>query len=188
MLVALSAILLSICGLFIAIYEASLIRQSQKASVWPHVQVGVSMMQEGITLHVQNSGVGPARILAGAVWYKGEIQKDWNDLLGNILGEKSGSVGFNLSLINGTVFPVSSEPKTIFELTMDGNGADPEVIDQLRQAILSGEVDVTVCYSSVFDECWTSSLQDVLGRTRGVEPAGDSGEVRSCESAQHSGI
>ncbi len=38
-LIGLSAVLLSVCGLFIAIYEASLIRQAQRASVWPYVEV-----------------------------------------------------------------------------------------------------------------------------------------------------
>ncbi len=38
-LIGLSALLLSLCGLSIAIYEASLIRQALRASVWPYVEV-----------------------------------------------------------------------------------------------------------------------------------------------------
>lgn len=75
-LIGLSALLLSLCGLFIAIYEASLIRQSQRASVWPYVEVGGTINPDRISLRVQNTGVGPARIRAAAVTYKGETQAD----------------------------------------------------------------------------------------------------------------
>lgn len=39
-LVALAAVLLSLCGLFVAIYETTLIRQEQRASAWPSLMVG----------------------------------------------------------------------------------------------------------------------------------------------------
>jgi hypothetical protein len=41
-------------------------------------------------------------------------------------------------------------------------------------------VNVTVCYGSVCDECWTSRLQDVVRRLRGLERPGGSREVASC--------
>ena len=62
-LIALSAVLLSLCGLFIALYEASIIRQAQRASVWPHVSISVSLASQKINLWVQNNGVGPAIVL-----------------------------------------------------------------------------------------------------------------------------
>ena len=188
MLVALSAVLLSVCGLFISIYETSLIRQAQRASVWPYVQVGVSITQEGIKLWVQNTGVGPARIQAGAVTYKGETQADWSDLIRSVVGEEADSVSRYWSLINGRVLPSNSPRETIFAVTKDSGAAEREVIALLRRAILEGAVDITVCYCSVYDECWTSSLQDVLSRSRGVETPSGSGEVNGCDSAKRSGI
>ena len=32
---------------------------------------------------------------------------------------------------------------------------------------MRGAVDLTVCYCSVFDECWTSNLQDAMEGFRG---------------------
>ncbi|MEM6337563.1 MAG: hypothetical protein AAF752_13415, partial [Bacteroidota bacterium] len=43
MVVALSALVLSLCGISVALYEASLIRQAQRASVWPNIEVGASL-------------------------------------------------------------------------------------------------------------------------------------------------
>ena len=188
MIVAISALMLSLCGLFIAVYEATLVRQSQRASVWPHVQVGVSITSESITMHVQNTGVGPARIEAAAVYYNGEKQKDWLSLLRNFVGEKADSVSFNLSLINGTVLPTSSEQQPIFNISTDYNGVEEDLIHELGRSILQGDIDVTVCYSSVFGECWTGSLLDVLGRSQGKQSANGSGAIGDCESAPRSGI
>lgn len=186
-LVGLSALLLSVCGLFISIYEMSLIRQAQRASVWPHVEVAVSIRQEGIKLWVQNTGVGPARIQAAAITYKGETQADWQDLILSLVGEEAASVSTYQSMINGRVLPSSSSREKIFGLTKDSGAVEREVIGRLRRAILEGLVDVTVCYCSVFDECWTSSLQDTVGRLRGITSSG-SGEVDDCDSIKRSGI
>ncbi len=188
MLVALSAVLLSVCGLFISIYETSLIRQAQRASVWPHVEVGVSVTQAGIKLRVQNTGVGPARIQACAVTYKGKTQTDWSDLIRRVAGDEADSVGFNRSLINGRVLPLNSSKLDIFSMTADSGAVEREVAALLGRTILEGDLDVTVCYCSVYDECWTSSLQNALSRARGVEKPIDLGEVDDCDSAKHSGI
>lgn len=187
MLVALSAVLLSVCGLFISIYETSLIRQAQRASVWPHVQVGVSITQTGVKLRAENTGVGPARIQASAVTYKGETQADWSDLIRSVVGDEADSVGFTRSLINGRVLP-SNSSETMFSVTTDSGAVEREVAALLGRAILEGDVDVTACYCSVYDECWTSSLQDVLDRARRVEKSNDLREVDGCDSAKRSGI
>ena len=95
---------------------------------------------------------------------------------------------FTQSLINGRVFPPNPEPETIFALTSESGGTEREAIAQLSQAILEGAIDVTVCYSSVYDECWTSSLQDVLRRLRGDMVSESTNEANGCDTVQRSGI
>ena len=188
MLVALSAVLLSVCGLFVSIYETSLIRQAQRASVWPHVQIGVSLTQAGIELRAQNTGVGPARIQASAVTYKGKTLEDWRDLIRSVAGKEADSVKSTLSLINGRVLPIDSMKSVIFSVASDTGAVEREVVELLGRAILEGDVDVTTCYCSVYNECWTSSLQDMLNRARGVETPNAPHEVDDCDSAKRSGI
>ena len=188
MLVGLSALLLSLCGLFISIYEASLIRQAQRASVWPYVQIGASLSPGRINLWVQNTGVGPARIQAASVTYKGETKARWWDLILNDLGANVDSVGFYHSMINGRVLPTNSEGETFFRITKGSGPAMRELFASLRREILAGTIDVTVCYCSVYDECWISSMQDLLKRSRGVEPPSDSQVVDGCEAVKPSGI
>ena len=185
-IIALSAVLLSVCGLFIALYEASLIRRQQRAAVWPHVEVGASIQRGNrVALLVQNTGVGPARIGAAAVTYEGETKDNWEALIRS-LGQDPDSVNIYRSLINGRVLPAGSQER-IFSVS---EGQGPTALDLMRtleREIGEGTLDATVCYCSVYDECWTSTLQDMMGRFRGEVTPG-AREVESCEVMERSGI
>ncbi len=186
-LIALSAVLLSVCGLFIAIYEAALTRREQRASVWPSVQVSASTTDEQVEIWVQNAGVGPARILAAALSHRGEPRKDWADLIRRS-GMDSEGVSFYRSMIQGRVLPRDSDPETIFRVTDEDGAGDSASLKELRRELLEGRIDVTLCYCSVYDDCWTSSLQAVLQRSRDVDAPARDGTVDSCERAPRSAI
>ena len=167
-MIGLSAVLLSVCGLFVATYEATLLRQHQRASVWPHVEVTASLTAERVRLMVQNTGVGPARVRAAAVTVDGQRQDSWDDVIRTTL-EEPGTVNAYHSLINGRVLPSGFPEETIFTLAVDDGGAASALVPALRREILEGSLDVELCYCSVYDECWTASMQDVIKRLRGVE-------------------
>jgi hypothetical protein len=84
MLVSLSAVLLSVCGLFISIYETYLIREQQHASVRPNVEVTPSIRSKTLKIFVQNTGIGPARIKSASILYQDEVKKNWPALLNSI--------------------------------------------------------------------------------------------------------
>ncbi len=115
-LIALSAVLLSVCGVFIATYEATLVRRQQRASVWPHLEVAASMSRERVELWVKNVGIGPARVRTAAVSQGGETRKDWADLIRRA-GVDPKEVGSYYSLINGRVLPLDSEREVIWRVT-----------------------------------------------------------------------
>ena len=190
-LIGLSAVLLSLCGLFIAVYEASLIRQAQRASVWPYVEVSARIQRDRISLLVQNTGVGPARIRAAAVTYKGETQANWSDLIRSVIRDDTVSVRVKIrytSLINGRVFPSDSPEETIFRVVADSGVTTPAFITLLEDAIYDHRVDVAVCFCSVYEECWITNLQDRIRRSRGDAMPNESREVDDCDSMQRSGI
>lgn len=186
-IIALSALLLSLCGLFIAVYEASLIRREQRTSVWPYVEVSVSVSDERVLISVRNAGVGPARIRAAAVSRAGETMSGWAELLRQV-GAGAEPVDYYYSLLQGRVLPRDSEEETIFRIGVEGGPAAQELLAPLRREILGGSVDVTLCYCSVYDECWTASLQYVMRRTRGAGASVEDHAVASCEAAPRSGI
>ena len=91
-------------------------------------------------------------------------------------------------MIGGRVLPTNSRQETFFEIMEESGAGTRKLIALLRDAIFEGMVDVTVCYCSVYEECWTSSLQDMIRRTRGVEIPSGSREVDGCDAVKHSGI
>lgn len=186
-LIALSAVLLSICGLFISIYETTLIREQQRASVWPNVEIGPSINPGDLKIFVQNTGVGPARIRSAVVIYKGEVKANWDDLADSFEYERSGTS--YQSLINGRVLPPNSPQELIFRIESDVEDEASNLADILSRSILQEEFDVRLCYCSVYDECWTSNMLDVTKRSQGkVVASREEQKVRSCAGGEESGI
>lgn len=185
-IIALSAVVLSVCGLFISIYEASLIRIHHRASVWPHVAVTPSLNPGSVRLFIQNTGVGPARIETAAVTVGEQPKGDWGDLVRSIVKDGRGTNRYQ-SLIIGRVLAPNSEEK-IFELSVDTmDAAGSSAITAMQNKILEGDIDVLVCYCSIYDQCWQSSMQEILSRSKGIDTPRYR-RVDSCADMRVSGI
>lgn len=188
-LVGIAAMILSLCGLFISIHETMLVRQEQRASVWPRVELGTSFSGANrVRFHVRNTGVGPARVRAVSVSHRGETLDGWGDLLRSVAGEEVELQGRSYSLLNGRVLPPGSQREAIFEIDEDDVVSPDDLIRTLQQAILDGSVDVATCYCSVYDECWKTALQGLLEPQREEEVRTGAIQVESCEGAPRSGI
>ena len=153
--------------------------------------LSASINRDRISLRVQNSGVGPARIRAAAVTYKGETQANWSDLIRSVIRDDTVRVrvkNLYTSFINGRVFPPDSPQETIFRVVADSGVTSPAFITLLQDAIYDHRVDVAVCFCSVYEECWISNLQNMIRPSRGVAMPNESREVDDCDSMQRSGI
>lgn len=179
-----AAVLIGVCSLFVAIYDSALTRQGQRISVWPHVEIWPSISASGLSLMVINSGVGPARIEAAAVTASGERKRDWADALGAVIGEPY-EQDLWFSLVNGRVLRPGEEYAIL--RTVEGTQA-PRVASAVRDQMRESVLDVHICYCSVYNECWVTTMQEVIGRLEGVTIAHDSRRVRSCARQLVSGI
>jgi hypothetical protein len=187
-MIALSAVILSVCGLFISMYEASLIREQQRASVWPNVEIQPSINTDSLKIFVENSGIGPARIMKASVSYRGDVKDNWRDLLDAFEFQRD-DVSDYQSLIQGSVLPPDSGQELIFRVTSDANDPISDLAIQMGRAILDGDINISVCYCSVYDECWTSELSHLIRKSRGERvPSRDDLRVSSCSAMQQSGI
>jgi hypothetical protein len=155
-LIALSAVLIGVCGLFVSLYEASLMRQEQRAAVWPRVTLGFAINDTLVTFIAENAGVGPARVQSAEIRHNDSTMVNWSELLRRT---SSGplSVGSSLNLVNGRVM---SPEKRVEFAKLDFR--DEEQAAALAESVLDGTTDIRACYCSVYDECWVTSLQDRL--------------------------
>ncbi|WP_263841188.1 hypothetical protein [Salinibacter sp.] len=148
-MIGLAAVLLSLCGLFVSIYETSLERQEQRASVWPRALVAPSLSGDSVKVIVENSGIGPARVRAAAVEHNGEHVAGWRAMMERL--DIQGSV--STSLLNQRVLSPDSEIE-VFAIR-DSTRA-------LSNSIWVGNLDITLCYCSVYEECWVTAMQNYV--------------------------
>ena len=156
MLVAFSAIIISLSALAVSLYETSLIRQQQHASVWPHVMVGPSIQSERFMFLVSNTGIGPARIKDVEVTVDDEPVRNWVSML-EVITDDSGPFNFSMSMINGRVLS-AGESYEIFWMVDGSEGDDENFVRQLSDDW--ERIDITVCYCSVYDDCWTVQMSE----------------------------
>lgn len=141
-----------------------------------------------------NRGVGPARVRAAALEYRGEHKENWREVLRGIYDddtsrtiEQVGEYGY----VNGFVYPGSmTEAATIFRVPVGETGVGEDVAQILhREIVMDGHVDVVVCYCSVYDECWITRLQGTLAPVAGRStPQETAQEVRSCDGTPVSNL
>lgn len=148
-MIGLGAVLLSLCGLFVSIYETSLERQEQRASVWPRVLVAPSLSGDSVKVIVSNNGIGPAQVRAAAVEHNGEHVSGWREMMER--HDIQGSV--STSLLNERVLSPDSEINAF---------SIEDSTRSLRRSILFGDLDITLCHCSVYEECWVTSMQNYV--------------------------
>ena len=173
MLVGISAVVIGVCALGVSLYEASLMREEQRAAVIPILELGrsyntstVDPTNDRLWLIAQNVGIGPARVMDFTVTVDGAPRRTWDAAMRALTG-KDERISYSHSTINGRTIPPDRTIR-MFEL------GDVELIYEILGNF--GRLEYAACYCSIFDECWTTS-----NSTFGVaEP------VASCPASEHS--
>jgi hypothetical protein len=148
MITALSAVLIGLSAVAVSIYETTLIRQQQKGSAWPHVEVGFSYNNDGFRYALLNTGVGPARIIHAIVRVDGEPVPDWKAFFEQL------EMPVNRYMTSQMARRVVGAQGVVDALML---GPD-EDIDTLYRA--QGRVSIEICYCSVYDDCWKKTIVD----------------------------
>lgn len=189
MVVAFSALLISMVSIFVAFQSNQSMERLTRASSWPFLQIGSgNSTDDGVaqlTFGVSNVGTGPARV------YKFEVRVDDQPLPrdGHLLtslllacceaeftaaiertGSQVGAMGQDMSspvaerflAPNGDIYPLAWA-------RTEENRQLWTALDAARQ---SQRITSSVCYCSVFDECW-------IAHSNSFPPE----EVNSCEGA-----
>jgi hypothetical protein len=154
----------AICAVAIAVYQAALAREQQRASAWPFLAQSNSYLTgQPYTRQIENQGVGPARVRSFRVLVDGKPARIWSDAVRALIGRPDSGLIYS-SFGRGSVVPAGA---TRVLLTLP-SGNQARAFWQAAQTRL----ETIVCYCSVYDECW-------LADTRAKEPE----PVRACAEA-----
>lgn len=161
-----SAMVVGVASLFVAMNEAGSVRRQQAAAVLPIVKMTTfnSSSDEGtiVSLEVENVGIGPAFIEAERMSLDGTpiIPSEGQtaaSALREVIADDVGDAGFWTSRLEGEIMR-SGDSFPLFSATWrpetEGRGAYAGAL--IRR--LFNDLDLEICYCSVFDECWETTV------------------------------
>lgn len=146
MIVALSALVVSIFTVAIGAYSAWIDRSYARAAVWPRLEAGRGFDGAQFTYVVANRGTGPALIRHVQVALDGEPVADWSGLFDR-LGTPQRR--YLQSQVSGRTL---SPNQTVEALRID----DPRLLTAMVEASAAGRFDVRLCYCSIYEQCWVT--------------------------------
>ncbi len=154
MVLAVSAVVISLMSLFLAIQHGRVMERMVEASTWPYVSMGTSTANPDGTRHISvwvvNKGVGPARVDSLEVFYQGVAQPDPNGLLKAIVKPSDPARKFSV-LQSDVIDNVLSAKESVNIIDLPPKDYDPAEYVRISRSI--SELEFRVCYCSVFEEC-----------------------------------
>ncbi len=158
--IAASAILISLVSLVVAIANSQAQEKLVEASTWPFIQI-YSSDEVGtdtdpkrvISMGLRNGGIGPAKIESVRMIYQGHEVTSNIDFLNRCCGANAVPGHFGHGMQANTVSPVvmTAGQSQAYLVLPDSPGVTA-VWDKLDVA--RNDVELQICYCSVFDECW----------------------------------
>jgi hypothetical protein len=145
-------ITISVCALFLTIYQAHKTEEHDRLSVQPKCGLGVEIEPAKVELRINNFGLGPGKITGLHIRYNGQYQSGWSALERNIPGLHATHAA-NPS--NVYVLPGSHETLLIasWEPPKDGD-VDSDPIRQQVVRLFFQDFRYDICYCSMYSECW----------------------------------
>lgn len=165
MTVALSAVLISLVSLGVGILHGRTMEEMAEANhrlvsanSWPFLSYGAGVVTVAgvptINLHVTNAGVGPAKIEAAELLWRGVAQRTNRDLLKACCDVDLVPGQFDSNVFLNFVMPTGQQ----VEFLGLKQTTNPAAFAALQKAMISRDLQLVVCYCSIFDECWKADL------------------------------
>jgi hypothetical protein len=167
MTVAFSALFISVVSLGVAILHGRTMEKMAEANArlvsansWPFLSYGAgTSIINGvptINMHVANAGVGPAKIESAELIWKGVAYRTDLEFLEACCNLDPASATFDSDLLPNEVL----RPGQSIEFLGFAQSASPRppAFAALQRAMLSRDLQLQVCYCSIFDECWRGNL------------------------------
>jgi len=150
--VSYAALLLSLCGVAVSVFQTRIMIAQQRAIVWPHLEFSYGNV-DGFYLEVRNSGIGPAIVRTVDVTMGDKHFSSFEDLSSDF-GKLAKDQQAPLKLqhidrsINGRTLRAGEEIKM---LQYRGSKAD---LDRMEGIFEGANFGFRIVYSSIHDQCW----------------------------------
>jgi hypothetical protein len=152
LIVALLAVVIGVCTMFVYIYQARIMSRQMHATVWPYMEANFSYSTDenpSLAIVISNKGVGPALVKTAYVIVDDRRYSDSKAKLDSLILNLTGMTDVLDSYTNLTTRVISPGEEIKFI----------EVTDTLKalaliKALSGHRVRTEICYCSVFEDCW----------------------------------
>lgn len=141
MIIAGSALIVSLITAFVSIYSAFIDRAYARASVWPRLEISRSFGDNHFSYIVSNKGTGPAVIQYAHLTSEARTIRRWPEYLHKITGGKVDHVQSHIGE----------------KVLSDGEQLRPlQITDAEAVKLLAAHdnLNIALCYCSIYQECW----------------------------------
>jgi hypothetical protein len=148
--VALLAIVIGLCTMFVYIYQARIMARQMEATTWPFLSTNLSTGTVGFIVTVNNKGIGPAMVKKAAVIVDNQRYEDTHANIDSLVRKLT----LHSNLLNGYTnindrVISAGESVRFFEVT------DSASAIILQKALQGHTIQIEICYCSVLRDCWT---------------------------------
>lgn len=144
MIVAWSAMFISLLALLATMYEANLERENQLLSVWPRLTIQVHLSNtQGYGIEVSNKGLGPAIVKTAKIKVDGKQLHSWEGAFREL--KVSGSLTVITSSLDSSII---SQNEIVTAIKVE------DAIGGYNVGKVNHRIGLEVCYCSVYDDCW----------------------------------
>jgi hypothetical protein len=179
-ILALSAMFVSVISLFIAIEHGRTMERMAEANArmvqansWPFVEFSTHNVDEhgngDVRLVLTNEGIGPARIETLELWWNGQPMSSAGALLDACCSSTNPTERAREKTTVTSWEPASPKILRAGEevdfFSMPFTPRDKELWDKFSDEEERGKITARICFCSVFNECWLGS-----GRTTHADP------------------
>lgn len=152
LIMALLAVIIGLCTMFVYIYQASIMSKQMHMTAWPYLETNFSSTNSSFTVNVLNKGIGPAiikkaYIIVDDVPYE-DTKPNVDSISYRITGLKNILNGY--TNLQGRVMAANDVVQFI-EVT------DSTKLNIFLMAMRKHKVRIEICYCSVFNECWKAT-------------------------------
>ncbi len=144
---ALGAVLLGLSGVGVSIYQAKLMREQQRMSVWPFLTVindNSELQGKGVSrLIISNDGVGPALVQHVGLWLDDRPMRSWDELFNTLDPARQADLPY--TTLRSRVLPAG---RTIEAVIID------RTADITNLQANFARIRLDLCYCSVYEECY----------------------------------
>ncbi len=139
MIVAMSALVMTLVATTVSIYSAYIDRSYARASVWPRLQIFKSFGTTHFSYGVSNPGNGPAIIKYAKVEYKSDPISEWKDIPEIPKGFVQSHMGQIILSAQQAMAPIAYK--------------DTE-LNVTKLLEINNSLGIELCYCSIYNECW----------------------------------